>query len=78
MHIWTEGAPAARILDCWDVIKGEAIGTMPQTYNLLTKPTTQTHSDVKEEAAMTAVWTKKNSQAISLIQGMTSPALWPD
>ena len=25
---------AAWILDCWDVIKGEALGTSPQTYNL--------------------------------------------
>ena len=30
----------AQNLDCWDVIKGEALGTTPQTYNLLLIPTT--------------------------------------
>ena len=29
----------ACILDCWDVIKEETLWTMPQTYNLLVKPT---------------------------------------
>ena len=29
----------AHILNCWDVMKGEALGTTPQTYDLLVKPT---------------------------------------
>ena len=30
----------ALILDCWDVIKGEILGTTPQTYDILNSPTT--------------------------------------
>ena len=29
---------AACILDCWDTLQGEVLGTNPQTYDLLPKP----------------------------------------
>ena len=29
---------AAHILDCWDVLRGEVLGTTSQTYSLLEKP----------------------------------------
>ena len=67
---------AARILNCWDVIKGEALGTIPQTYNLFKKPTAQMHMDSKELAATTAAWNKKNSQGLGLIQGTILLALY--
>ena len=51
---------------------------MPQTYNLLEKPIAQTHQDPKDCAAATAMWSKKNLQAIGLIQGTMSPTIWVD
>ena len=68
----------AKILDCWDIIKGEALGTQPQTYDLLTKPTTQSHTNAKECVTTMTVWNKKISQALGPIQGTISLALWPD
>lgn len=38
----------------------------------------QTHTDLKELAATTAVWNKKNSQGPGLNQGTILPAPWPD
>ena len=69
---------AAIILDCWDVIKGEALGATPQTYDLSEKPTSQSHTDAKEHATATSVWMKKNPQAIGLIHGTMSPTVWVD
>ena len=51
---------------------------MLQTYDLLEKPTTQSHPDPKEHAAATSMWGKKNLQAIGLIQGTTSPTIMVD
>ena len=50
----------------------------PQTYDLLEQPTTQTHTNPKEHTTATTAWTKRNSQAIGLIQGTTSPTIWVD
>ena len=44
---------------------GEVLGTMPQTYDLLAKPTpvaTDAYTSAK------AVWSKKNTQGLGLIQ----------
>ena len=63
---------AARILDIYDVIKGEPLGTSPQTYDLLKKPISQSHPDDDKQIAVTVVWTKKNLMAPGLIQGTMS------
>ena len=71
---------AARILNCWDVIKGEVVVpvTTPPTYQLLTRPTAATQTNATLLVAELATWTKKNSTALGVIQGKTSPAIWPD
>ena len=71
---------AARILNCWDVIKGEIVVpiTSLPTYNLLTQPTASTQPDAALLATELATWTKKNSTALGLIQGKTSSAIWPE
>ena len=72
----------AHILDCWDVIKGEALGTTPQTYDLLETPI---HSGAQaSQADLTAyntaktIWNKKNAQALGLMQATISPVIWQD
>ena len=70
---------AARILDCWDIIKGEilsAAGVTPITFDRLEYPTTQLFPDAKDLAAAKVAWNKKNAQALGLIQTMIAPALW--
>ena len=50
------------ILDLWELIKGEALGTTPQTYDLLPFPTTWaqgSHPDAKEFAAAKSHGTKE-------------------
>ena len=44
---------AARILNCWDVIKGEVVVllTTPPTYQLLTQPMTTTQPDLASHRA---------------------------
>ena len=71
---------AARILNCWDVIKGEVVVpvTTPPTYSLLTRPTAQTQTNAALLAEELASWNKKNSTALGVIQGKTSSAIWPE
>ena len=71
---------AARILNCWDVIKGEVVVpvTTPPTYQLLTRPTAATQTNTALLVEELAAWSKKNSTALGVIQGKTSPAIWPD
>ena len=71
---------AARILNCWDVIKGEVVVpvTTPPMYQLLTRPTIATQTNAALLVEELAAWTKKNSTALGVIQGKTSPAIWPD
>ena len=54
----------AQILDFWDVIKGEALGTSPQTYDLLPYPTATTYPDATDLASAKAAWNKKNGGAL--------------
>ena len=58
---------AARILNCWDVIKGEVVVpvTTPPTYSLLTRPRAQTQTNAALLAEELASWNKKNSTACS-------------
>ena len=71
---------AARILNCWDVIKGEVVVpvTTPPTYSLLARPTAQTQTNAALLAEELASWNKKNSTALGVIQGKTSSAIWPE
>ena len=73
---------AACILDCWDVIKGEALGTTPQTYDLLVKPTCPgaqaSAVDIAVYNAAKTVWKKKNAQALGLMLATVSPIIWQD
>ena len=53
---------AAWILGFWEVRQGEALGTSPQTYDHLKKPTTglitSSHPNAKEYALAIAQWNK--------------------
>ena len=71
---------AARILNCWDVIKGEIVVPLTSlpTYSLLTRPMAATQPDTALLATELAAWTKKNSTALGVIQGKTSSAIWPE
>ena len=74
---------AARVLNCWAVIKGERIpGTTLPTYDLLAKPVQGTGTGQISNAALFAKslfeWNKRNSTALGLLQGKLNPALWPD
>ena len=71
---------AARILNCWDVIKGEVVVllTTPLTCQLLTWPTAATQPDAALLATELATWNKKNSTALGVLQGKTSSAIWPE
>ena len=71
---------ATRILNCWNVIKGEVVVpvTTPPMYQLLTRPTAATQTNAALLVEELAAWTKKNSTALGVIQGKTSPAIWPN
>ena len=74
---------AARVLNCWNVIKGERIaGTTPPTYDLLEKPMQGTGPRQISDAALFAKalfkWIKMNLTALGLIQGKLNLALWPN
>ena len=74
---------AARVLNCWAVIKGERIlVTAPPMYDLLAKPVQGTAPRQISDAALFAKslfeWNKMNLMALGLIQGKLNPALWPD
>ena len=68
---------AARIIDCWDVTKGEissAVGASPTTYDRLEYPTMTVFPNTKDLAATKVAWNKKNGQALGLIQTMMALA----
>ena len=71
---------AARILNCWDVIKGEVVVpiTTPPTYQLLTRPTAATQTSATLLVEELAPWTKKNSTALGVIQEKQVRQFWPD
>ena len=52
--------------------------TTPPTYQLLTQPTVATWTNAALLVEELASWTKKNSTALGVIQGKTSPAIWPN
>ena len=74
---------AARVLNCWSVIKGERIlGSTLPIYDLLKKPVQGTGARQISNAALFAKslfeWNKMNLTALGLIQGKLNPVLWPD
>ena len=73
---------AARILDCLDVIKREAWGTTPQTYNSLVKPThlgaQASQADLAAYNTAKTVWNKRNVQALDLMLATILPVIWQD
>ena len=73
---------ATWILGFWEIIKGEALGTTPQTYDCLPKPTTGSmtfsHPDTKEYTVAKADWSKRNRGALGLIQATVLPVIWQD
>ena len=70
---------AAQILGFWELIKGEALATMPVTYDHLQKPITRpggTHLDAQEYAIAKADWNKQNGGALGLMQAPILPVIW--
>ena len=82
---WGEYAPklqaAFPIFDCWDVVKGEILTPPPNpTYDLLTKPVAPpanaSAADLASYQTAKAVWTKKNTQALGLMQTTVASVIW--
>ena len=82
---WGKYAPklqaAFRIFNCWDVIKGEILAPPPNpTYDLLTKPivppANASAADLATYQTAKAVWTKKNTQALGLMQTTIASVIW--
>ena len=69
-----------RILDIWDAIRGEILTTNPMMRDLLVKPSQPaTNATAAEIAAYTtakAIWSKKNTQGLGLIQATVSNVIW--
>ena len=69
-----------RILDIWDVIRGEVLNTTPPTWDLLAKlsppAANATTTKIAANTAAKAVWSKKNVQGLGLIQATISNVLW--
>ena len=72
---------AAWIFDCYDVIWGEILTPNP-TYDLLTKPMVPpaqaSAANLATYNTMKMVWSKKNTQALGLMQATVSPVIWRD
>ena len=74
---------AAHIFDCYNVLWGEILTPPPNpTYDLLNKPTTPpaqaSAADLATYNAAKAVWNKKNTQVLGLMQATVSPVIWQD
>ena len=71
---------SARILDIWDMMRGEILSVNPNTYDLLVKltpvPATATAAELAAYTAAKTVWSKKNTQGLGLIQATISPVIW--
>ena len=72
---------AAHILDCCDVLREEILTPPPNaTYDLLTKPTPPgaqaSAADLVTYTKAKAVWNKKNTQVLGLMQATVSSVVW--
>ena len=82
---WGEYAPKIqatfRIFDCWDVVKGEIL-TPPlnPTFDLLAKPAAlpanASAADHATYQTVKAIWNKKNTQALGLMQTTIASDIW--
>ena len=56
--------------------------TIPQTYNILEKPThlgaQASQADLAALYVAKAIWNEKNAQALGLMQATISPVIWQD
>ena len=72
----------SRILDIWDVMRGEVLTRNPTMYDLLVKstmvPATTTAAEITAYQAAKTIWSKKNTQGLGLIQASVSPVIWQD
>ena len=69
-----------RILDIWDAMRGELLGTNPLMRDLskkLSQPSqAATATELATYTAAKAVWNKKNAQGLGLIQATVSNMIW--
>ena len=72
----------ARILDIWDAMRGEILPTTPPTYDLLVKPTpvaaNATATKIAAYTTVKAIWSKKNTQGLGLMQATVSSVIWQE
>ena len=82
---WGEYAPKIQatfqIFNCWDVVKGEILTPPPNPmYDLLAKPpalpANASAADHTMYQTAKAVWTKKNTQALGLMQTTIAFVIW--
>ena len=64
-----------RILDYWDILKGEAWGTMSQTYNFVVETNNSNTPRCKRMCSGHGHLDKKE---LRCIQGTISPTIWVD
>ena len=69
-----------RILDIWDAIRGEILTTNPIMRDLLVKPSqpaaNATAAEIAAYTTAKAIWSKKNTQGLGLIQATVSNVIW--
>ena len=71
----------ARVLDIWDAMRGEILTPAPNlTRDSLAKPSqlaaNATAADIAMYTTTKAVWSKKNTQGLGLIQATVSNVIW--
>ena len=74
---------AFQIFDCYDVVKGEILTPAPNLmYDLLVKPMVPPHgasaTNLAAYQTAKAVWSKKNRQALGLMQTTVLSVIWQD
>ena len=82
-HYVTSLQAACQIFDCFNTVWGEIL--MPPsnlTYDLLTNPAIPlaqaSPANLATYNAAKAVWNKKNTQVLGLMQATVSPVIWQD
>ena len=69
-----------RILDIWDAMSGDIVTTNPITRDLLRKPSAlgqqATAAEIAAYITAKAIWSKKNTQGLGLIQATVSNVIW--
>ena len=69
-----------KILDIWDVMRGDLLPTTPPMRDLLLKlsppAANMNATDVAAYVTVKATWSKKNTQGLGLIQATVSNVIW--